>query len=44
MAMGEKSVLIVDDEMDMRLFLSTLLESHGYRPDFLLSERKNIDA
>jgi two-component system phosphate regulon response regulator PhoB len=32
MAMGEKSVLIVDDEMDMRLFLSTLLESHGYRP------------
>lgn len=30
--MGEKTVLIVDDEMDMRLFLSTLLESHGYRP------------
>lgn len=30
--MGEKTVLIVDDEMDMRLYLSTLLESHGYRP------------
>jgi two-component system phosphate regulon response regulator PhoB len=30
--MGKKTVLIVDDEMDMRLFLSTLLESHGYRP------------
>lgn len=30
--MGEKTILIVDDEMDMRLFLSTLLESHGYRP------------
>lgn len=30
--MGEKTVLIVDDEMDMRLFLSTLLESNGYRP------------
>ena len=30
--MGEKKVLIVDDEMDMRLYLSTLLESHGYRP------------
>jgi two-component system, OmpR family, phosphate regulon response regulator PhoB len=31
-AMGKKTVLIVDDEMDMRLYLSTLLESHGYRP------------
>lgn len=30
--MGEKTVLIVDDEMDMRLYLSTVLESHGYRP------------
>jgi len=30
--MGEKTVLIVDDEMDMRLYLSTLLESNGYRP------------
>jgi len=30
--MGEKCVLIVDDEMDMRLYLSTLLESNGYRP------------
>lgn len=30
--MGEKTVLIVDDEMDMRLYVSTLLESHGYRP------------
>jgi CheY-like chemotaxis protein len=30
--MGKKTILIVDDEMDMRLYLSTLLESHGYRP------------
>lgn len=30
--MGKKTVLIVDDEMDMRLYLSTLLESNGYRP------------
>jgi CheY-like chemotaxis protein len=30
--MDPKTVLIVDDEMDMRLYLSTLLESHGYRP------------
>jgi len=30
--MGAKTILIVDDEMDMRLYLATLLESHGYRP------------
>ncbi len=27
-----KNVLVVDDEMDVRAFISTLLESHGYRP------------
>jgi two-component system phosphate regulon response regulator PhoB len=27
-----KKVLIVDDEMDMRIFLSTLLQTSGYRP------------
>ena len=39
--MGAKTVLIVDDEMDMRLFLSTLLESHGYRP---LTRRDGSDG
>jgi CheY-like chemotaxis protein len=29
--MPNKKVLIVDDEMDMRIFLSTLLESRGYK-------------
>ncbi len=27
-----KKVLIVDDEMDMRIFLSTLFETSGYTP------------
>jgi two-component system phosphate regulon response regulator PhoB len=29
--MPNKKVLIVDDEMDMRIFLSTLLETSGYK-------------
>ena len=29
--MQNKKVLIVDDEMDMRIFLSTLLETSGYK-------------
>ncbi|UCD91347.1 MAG: response regulator [Desulfobacterales bacterium] len=27
-----KKVLIVEDEMDMRIFISTLLETNGYKP------------
>jgi len=30
--MSKKKVLIVDDELDMRIFLSTLLETSGYQP------------
>jgi CheY-like chemotaxis protein len=29
--MGKKKVLIVDDEMDMRIFMSTLFETSGYK-------------
>ena len=39
--MGEKTVLIVDDEMDMRLYLSTLLESNGYQP---VARRNGVDG
>ncbi|MEJ2724359.1 MAG: response regulator [Deltaproteobacteria bacterium] len=31
-----KKVLVVDDELDMRIFMSTLLETSGYKP--LLAE------
>lgn len=27
-----KKVLVVDDEMDVRIFIATLLEAHGYQP------------
>lgn len=30
--MPSKRILIVDDEMDMRIFISTLLETSGYKP------------
>jgi len=30
--MNKKTVLIVEDEMDMRIFISTLLETSGYAP------------
>lgn len=29
--MGKKKILIVDDELDMRIFISTLLETSGYK-------------
>ncbi len=47
--MSSKTVLIVDDELDMRIFLSTLLETAGYRPvttrdgrDGVAKARQNI--
>ncbi|MCP4111279.1 MAG: response regulator [Desulfobacteraceae bacterium] len=30
--MKKKKILIVEDEMDMRIFISTLLELNGYKP------------
>lgn len=32
MGMGKQSVLIVDDELDMRTYLATLMETSGYKP------------
>ncbi len=28
----KKKILVVDDEMDMRIFISTLVETNGYKP------------
>jgi two-component system phosphate regulon response regulator PhoB len=30
--MAKKRVLVVDDELDMRIFVTTLLETSGYKP------------
>ena len=39
--MSKKKILIVDDELDMRIFLSTLLETSGYAP---VTTRDGIDG
>jgi two-component system phosphate regulon response regulator PhoB len=39
--MNKKKVLIVDDELDMRIFLSTLLETSGYQP---VTTRDGLDG
>ena len=39
--MSRKKILIVDDELDMRIFLSTLLETSGYQP---VSTRNGLDG
>jgi len=30
--MSKKKIMVVDDELDMRVFVSTLLETSGYKP------------
>ncbi len=30
--MKKQKILVIDDELDMRIFLSTLLETSGYKP------------
>ncbi len=39
--MSKKKILIVDDELDMRIFLSTLLETSGYQP---VTTRDGLDG
>ena len=29
--MGKKKIMVVDDELDMQVFVSTLLETSGYK-------------
>jgi len=40
--MQKKKVLIVDDEMDMRIFLSTLLETSGYKTIIAVNGEEGI--
>ena len=40
--MPNKKVLIVDDEMDMRIFLSTLLETSGYEAIIAVNGEEGI--
>lgn len=41
---GRKTVLIVDDEIDMRLFMSTLVETSGYRCVKARNGREGIES
>lgn len=38
-----KKVLIVDDESDMRIFLTTLLETNGFRPSCAADGREGLE-
>jgi len=40
--MKKKTVLIVEDELDMRIFISTLLETSGYRPVLTKNGREGL--
>ena len=40
--MEKRKVLIVDDEMDMRIFLKTLLETSGYQPYITRDGREGL--
>jgi DNA-binding response OmpR family regulator len=40
--MKKKTVLIVEDELDMRIFISTLLETSGYQPIMTRDGREGL--
>ena len=40
--MKKRRVLVVDDEMDMRVFISTLLETNGYEPIVAVDGKEGI--
>jgi len=39
-----KKVLVVDDELDMRVFYTTLLETNGYKPVAAEDGREGLEA
>ena len=40
--MDKKKILVVDDEMDMRIYISTVLETGGYKPFSTREGREGI--
>lgn len=38
-----KNILVVDDEMDVRTFISTLLEANGYKPRLAENGQQGMD-
>ena len=40
--MKKKKILVVDDELDMRTFITTLLETSGYRPIIAVNGEEGI--
>ena len=43
MATNSKKVLVVDDEMNIRLFLKTLLETSGYSPHLAKNAQEGLE-
>ena len=39
----KKTVLIVEDELDMRIFIATLLETSGYRPVMTKNGKEGLE-
>jgi CheY-like chemotaxis protein len=37
-----RTVLVVEDQMEMRIFLRTLLETHGFRPVLAIDGRRGL--
>jgi two-component system phosphate regulon response regulator PhoB len=37
-----KKILVVDDELDMRIFISTLLETSGYKPFSAINGKEGL--
>lgn len=41
--MNKKKILIIDDQMDMRFFLTTFLETNGYTPAMARNGKEGIE-
>jgi len=39
-----KRILVVDDELDMRIYVSTLLETNGYKPLTAVDGKEGLEV